>query len=783
MKTTIQYLYIAILLFAPLAFGTTETWARLLISFAIFLCGTLFFNELRRRKRRLLEVPGLLPLLAFGAVMIFQILPLPAFVVKLISPAMHTLYQDTAGLLGPVKWMRLTVDFKTTLLQFIQFSAFVLFYLLTIQLLSRAEFLRRVVLILIRYGLILAFLSLLNHISMPEKLLWLRESSQGMSFGPYANRNHYGGLMVMLFPVVFSMLLYNKPRISGKGFGERIKAVLNHLSGNFYLFLVLAAIVMGASVFASFSRAGIVCLSLALSFMGIFMANRKNIGRRKGITVALMAGVILLSVGWLGWEPIFSPFDKLGEHREKLAEERLAAWQETVGIVKSYPIFGTGAGTFPHAHKAFRKTASENGSSEHAYNTYLEILADQGILGLGCFLTFLLAVFASIRQFLKRKEIYSIYLFLGAVTGLTAILIFCLVENQLQNGANAVYFFFLSGLCIAAAHTRIRSLRHPTLLKTNQKEWLEPVAGSVTAFLFFWGTAFFGGAYLGELHLDNIMHYYAGSALTGGNYDTVVDRASKAALYDPLESRNLIVLANAQSALMAKEDRSLDLLDRAIRVNPMNSGNLQAVANYFSNNGLFSLAQKFYQAALKYDPANSRIHGEHGYWLMAQGFLKEGVKEMQTAIALSPRLTKMYVGKMAKLDLSYDEMVVALPEMVRPFLELGEYLVKVGQKKLALRAYQRAKENLAGENVIQADWIQRLCRFYMAQGMLNDAFNTASAGIKYLPKDSDLRYIMGTIYEKMGVTYRAAEEYKLAVVLNPENLSAKKGLEKIEDQI
>jgi tetratricopeptide (TPR) repeat protein len=581
----------------------------------------------------------------------------------------------------------------------------------------------------------------LDHFLVPEKSFWLNESPQGVSFGPYTNRSHYGGLMVMLFPVAFSMLLYKKPRISHEGFKERVRALLDHLSANLYLFLVLVVIVMGGAVFISLSRAGIVCLCFSLLFMGILMTNRKNIGRRRGIRVTVMAGVILLSVGWLGWEPVFARFDKFHERRTELAKERLLAWQDTAGIVKSYPIFGTGAGTSSHAHKAFRKTASENSFSEYVYNDYLDILAEQGIVGLGCFAAYVLAVFASVKQFRQRKKTYFIYLFCGSITGLVAILFFGLFEHQLQNGANAVYFFFLSGLCIAAAHTRMRSVQRPTFLKTNQRKWLEPVFGLVTVFLLFWGTVF----------------------------------------YAPLESRNLIVSANAQSALTAKDNSALEMLDRAIRSNPMNSGNLQAAAQYFFSNGQFALAQKFYQAALKYEPTNSRIHGEHAYWLMEQGLLKEGVKEMQTAIALSPGRTKIFVDKMAQLNLSYDEMVASLPAMVRPFLELGEYLMEADQKKLALRAYQRAAENIAHEKVIQADWIQRLCRFYLEQEMLDDAFQVASIGIKHLPRDSSLRYAMGTIYEKMGVFYRATEEYELAIDLDPQNISARRGLERIKN--
>ncbi len=779
MKIIIKYLYISILLIAPLALGAPETWARLLITFAIFLCTTLYFKELWTNRGRLLKAPGLVPLLAFGGVMIFQIMPLPAFVVKLLSPATYTLYQDTAGLLGPVRWMRLTVDFKETVLQVIQFSAYALFYLLTVQLLSRAEFLQRVVVILVWYGLILAFLSFLGHISMPDKLLWLRESPGSMSFGPYAHHNNFAGLMVMLFSVTFFMMLYNKPKISGKDFGERVKEFFDHLSSNFYIVLVLASTVMGAALFISSSRGGILCLSLSLLLIGIFMTSKKNSRRRRRMSAAVITGAILFILGGFGWEGIFARYDTLHEHRSQLTNQRYSVRKDAVEVVKNYPVFGTGAGTFSQAHKAFSKSAAKKDVSGHAHNDYMEFAAEQGIVGLGCFAAFIVSIFASFKQILKRKDPYNIYLFWGAVTGLTAILLFCIFENQLHNGANAVFFFFLSGLCVAAAHTRKRSVRRPTVLKTNQKEWLEKVVGSVAVFLLFWGTAFFGGACLAELQLDNLPAYST-EPPADADFRTVAEKASKATFYDPLESRNLIILANAQSALMTENKSVSDLLNRAIRLNPMNSDNLQATAKYFSSRGQFALTQKFYQASLKYDPANALIRGEYGCWLMAQGFLDKGLKEMQSAIALSPELTKKFVGKMARLNLSYDEMVNALPAMVTPFLELGEYLMQVNQKKLALRAYKHVTKNIIKEKEIQANWIERLCGFYLEQEMLDEAFQAASTGIEYLPKNSTLRFTMGTVYERMGVPYRAAQEYELAVVLDPKNLSAIKRLERIQ---
>jgi hypothetical protein len=155
MKKITQKIYWFALFFAPLAFGTTEAWSRAILVLAVFLCGTLYFYDAVKRKRPFYSVPGLIPLVGLAGVMVVQILPLPAFWVKLISPATYALYQETLGLTGPVHWMRLTVDLKATLLVMVRFSAYILFYAVSVQLLSDGKFLRRTVSLIVGFGAVL----------------------------------------------------------------------------------------------------------------------------------------------------------------------------------------------------------------------------------------------------------------------------------------------------------------------------------------------------------------------------------------------------------------------------------------------------------------------------------------------------------------------------------------------------------------------------------------------------------------------------------------------------
>ncbi len=781
MNKIIHHLYISILFFAPLAFGTTETWSRWILSTAVFACAALFFYSLWWQKRHLRYVPGLLPLLIMWGGILIQMLPLPANLVGVISPETYQLYRETAGIMGPVPWMHLSVDMKATMLQWVQFSASLLFYVLSVQLLSRSVVLRWMIDVVISFGAVMALAAILCHFSAPEKIFWLWDSFQSRPFGPYINRNHYAGFIVMLFPVTLCMLLYNKPRIVYETWRERISEFFTYRTTHRYLFLFLAVLLMGISVFVSLSRGGIVCLSLALFVLGVFMSFHNGSRRGKGVMVAVFSGVILLSVGWFGWDPIFSRFNDIRSDTGDIAEARLPAWRDSLEIIKAYPLLGTGAGTFFHAHKAFRNKTPGRGLFHHAHNDYLETAANLGLIGLTGFIAFIVTVvLVSTKRFLIRHDSYAVYLFFGAITGLAAILIHSAMDYQLQIGANALYFFFIASLCVAATHTRMRFSRHETLLPKIQREWPVPVFGGVAGLLLCFGTAVNGGAYLGELHFNNVLAFEEKEVLTDVDYQDLKERALKATLYDPLEGQNYVVLAEAEMAL-AEPETAMGHLHRALQINPMNGRFLQAAADLFTRNGQIELADKYHQAALKYEGYNPRTHVDYGFWLMSQNKFAAGMQVIQKALALAPELTEGIVGRLAEFDLRYDELIKALPPMAKPFIDLGAYLMAVDQAGLAQRAYHRAYEVLlASKNALSAQSFQQVCRFYLEQDQIDEAFKVVSTGVDKLPMDSGLRYTLGMVYEELGIAYRAVEEYEQAVVLNPKNRSAIKRLEYLQ---
>ena len=165
-----------------------------------------------------------------GAYMLLQLIPLPANLVKLISPVTYTLYNDTVGIINPLGWIPFSINPKATLSEFFRFSAYLVFYILTVQLLAKRDLLRNTIKIVIIFATLLSLQAIVQHFTaiqgvahMDRKIFWFRELTHGGApFGPYVNRNHYAGWMGMIFPIVLSMFLFHKPMGAYRSFREKI---------------------------------------------------------------------------------------------------------------------------------------------------------------------------------------------------------------------------------------------------------------------------------------------------------------------------------------------------------------------------------------------------------------------------------------------------------------------------------------------------------------------------------------------------------------------------------
>jgi len=215
-------IYLFLLVFSPLAFGTVELWSRAIMEGLSFLALSLFFVDMAIHKRPFYRVAGIIPLLLLLAFMVFQMIPLQAVFIKWISPQTYSLYQDSLGLLGPIDRIPLSINQKAGLTEFFRYGSYVCFYILSIQLLSDKVFLKKTINTVVFFVTILAFLAILQHFTADGRIFWFKELFRGTPFGPYINRNHFAGLAGMTFPLVLAMFLFKKPHVNYTGFRTRL---------------------------------------------------------------------------------------------------------------------------------------------------------------------------------------------------------------------------------------------------------------------------------------------------------------------------------------------------------------------------------------------------------------------------------------------------------------------------------------------------------------------------------------------------------------------------------
>ena len=83
------------------------------------------------------------------------------------------------------------------------------------------------------------------------------------------------------------------------------------------------------------------------------------------------------------------------------------------------------------------------------------------------------------------------------------------------------------------------------------------------------------------------------------------------------------------------------------------------------------------------------------------------------------------------------------------------------------------------EDQANPSYFYKVYRYYVGIGRYDDVLRIMRKAIEFLPENVGIRLTTGTLYEKLGITYRALEEYKKAMILDPENKEAKKRFERL----
>jgi O-antigen ligase/polysaccharide polymerase Wzy-like membrane protein len=279
-------------------------------------------------------------------------------------------------------------------------------------------------------------------------------------FGPFVNKNHFAGWMVMVMPLAAGY---------AAGLAERglrgVRATwrdrflwLSSRDGGRVQLIGFALLLMGVSLTLTRSRSGLAAFLVAMFLFTIVAARRSGSVKLAALTSVGLAVFAAVVVFWAG----VNLQQRFGSTNEAVALRR-NVWHDAARVVSAFPLTGSGLNTFGTAMFEYQ-TSFPDQHVQEAHNDYLQLAAEGGLLlGIPLVAALLLFVRAIARRFRAGEDdTRGYWIRTGAVAGLVAIAVQSIVEFSLQMPGNAALFVVLAAIALHRAPARTSTRPAPS---------------------------------------------------------------------------------------------------------------------------------------------------------------------------------------------------------------------------------------------------------------------------------------------------------------------------------
>jgi O-antigen ligase len=488
-----DYLLLAAVLLLPWAFGGVEIWAHrsaalLLVgagSIALVKQGGLGAWGVDRQ-----SVRWLAPAVLLAAWAALQILPLPAPLIRLLSPEAHRLYTkvlpayggtggattDVIGALeaqslalvpeaeghaypqgGPERfdmeapeclsdrYRTLSLEPSATADRLGWYVALLVGFLVLRRRVADPRRSRVYTDALFVLFAALAAFGFLQAETWNGKLYWWRTLRvDAHPFGPYVDPTHFAGAMELAVPALVGHA-WSRLRRSGRSGLYEARFVLT----------VVAAVVCFVAGVAAASK--LASLLLALGVGALVVANAAR-GRRRWISVAVTVGLVAAAAYGMLRSPLGARVESyLGRLDLSMPfESRQVIWVSSMDMIRDYPITGAGFGTFREVFPRYMPAGSY-GRWAQAHNDYLEVLLDGGAVGFALVVWLAAAYGRRVARRFSSLDPAERLRAGGLLAGVLSLGVHAFFEFNHQMPANALLFVTFCALLLPAAAGSARS--------------------------------------------------------------------------------------------------------------------------------------------------------------------------------------------------------------------------------------------------------------------------------------------------------------------------------------
>jgi O-antigen ligase len=378
--------------FSVLAFGAVEAWSASILEISAAVLLLLWsILALQERELKIQWNPLNWPLLGFLSIGILQLL-----------------FHGTAYAF-------------LTRLELLRLTAYFIVFFLSAQVFRKREDFVALAWFLILFCFGVSLLGIIQHFTSDKEIYWMSSLNiQGDSFGPFVNRNHFGGFVELTLPVGLGLMLFRG------------------IAGELIPLVTVLTIVPVSALALSGSRGGIVGFVFELCILAVLAKRGPPRERPRMRALAIVALAALILVAWIGAGKAIQRFSTA---REDLSvSRRVSMFRGAAGVFFSNPITGAGLGTLVAVYPRY-ETVYDGHVVEHVHNDYIEALAETGIAGGICGVAFLLLLFRGARKgFQSERSRLGRGLRAGAIAAVSGLLLHSFVDFNLHIPSNALLF-------------------------------------------------------------------------------------------------------------------------------------------------------------------------------------------------------------------------------------------------------------------------------------------------------------------------------------------------------
>lgn len=422
----IFFALIVVVILTAIPYGSVEPWAQAIFQCSIFALGTLWaIQGFTAGSRRVSNLQLFFPLMALAAYAIFQGLSWSQGEVASVN-VVNAISAD------PFEswWFALRV------------AALTLAGILATRFTSTITRLKILIHALIALALVCGVFGILRQSMQHDQGFLLPALRYGGGFAQFINKNHFAFLIEPAIGLLLGITLLREHH-------------RQHL-----LVYAAAIILLWVALVMSRSRGGLLAVTAQMIFAALLFIYSQQRSRQKhhqrrswiyslGVTAATTVLLVVAIVGgvvWLGGDQlttgiqtaaleINSPINHEGANRRDI-------WKATWRMARAHPILGAGLGGF-WAEVPVYHDASGVETPVQAHNDYLELWASAGVVGVGLFVWFMIALVKRVRWFMATLSGFQRAAALGALVGIVGVGVHSLVDFGLHITADALVFMML----------------------------------------------------------------------------------------------------------------------------------------------------------------------------------------------------------------------------------------------------------------------------------------------------------------------------------------------------